>query len=32
MIQLKEKGLRGTILLALGYRDKANDYLVNLIK
>jgi nitroreductase / dihydropteridine reductase len=29
---LKEKGLKSVVLLALGYRDEANDYLANLRK
>jgi nitroreductase len=32
ILQLKEKGLKSIVLLALGYRDAANDYLVNLKK
>jgi nitroreductase/dihydropteridine reductase len=32
LLGLKEKGLRSTSLLALGYRDTANDRLVNLKK
>jgi nitroreductase len=32
ILQLKEKGLKSTVLLALGYRDAANDYLVTLKK
>ena len=29
---LKEKGLKSQVLLTLGYRDEANDYLANLKK
>lgn len=32
MLQLKEKGLKSVVLLALGYRDEENDYLVKLKK
>jgi nitroreductase len=32
ILQLKEKGVRSVVLLALGYRDEANDYLVKLKK
>ncbi|MES1181647.1 MAG: NAD(P)H-dependent oxidoreductase [Flavobacterium sp.] len=32
ILQLKEKGLKSTVFLALGYRDAANDYLVKLKK
>jgi len=32
LLGLKEKGLRSTSLLALGYRDTTNDRLVNLKK
>jgi nitroreductase len=32
VLQLKSKGLRSTVILTLGYRDVANDYLVNLKK
>ncbi|OYU83266.1 MAG: NAD(P)H-dependent oxidoreductase [Flavobacterium sp. BFFFF2] len=32
LLQLPQKGLRSTVLLALGYRDEANDYLVHLKK
>ena len=32
ILQLKEKDLKSTVLLALGYRDEANDYLVKLKK
>ncbi|AFK03885.1 nitroreductase [Emticicia oligotrophica DSM 17448] len=32
LLNLKEKGLRSTVLLPLGYRDEANDWLVNLKK
>jgi nitroreductase len=32
VLKLKEKGLRSSVLLALGYRDIKNDYLVNLKK
>ena len=32
ILGLKEKGLRGVAILALGYRDAANDWLVNLKK
>lgn len=32
ILPLKQKGLKSTVLLALGYRDAANDYLVNLKK
>lgn len=32
ILQLEEKGLRSAALLALGYRDAANDWLVNLKK
>jgi nitroreductase len=31
-LRLKEKGLRSFVLMALGYRDIQNDYLVNLNK
>lgn len=29
LLQLKEKGLHSTVILSLGYRDEANDYLAN---
>ncbi len=32
VLGLKEKGLRSVVMLALGYRDIKNDYLVNLKK
>jgi len=32
VLQLKEKGLRSSIIMTLGYRDAKNDYLVNLKK
>ena len=32
VLGLKEKGLKSVVLLALGYRDEANDYLANLKK
>jgi nitroreductase / dihydropteridine reductase len=32
LLGLKEKGLKSTVILALGYRDEANDWLVNLKK
>lgn len=32
ILQLKEQGLKSVVLLALGYRDEANDYLVKLKK
>jgi nitroreductase len=32
LLFLKDKGLRSTVLMALGYRDTPNDYLVNLKK
>lgn len=32
LLELKEKGLRSVALLALGYRDEENDWLVNLKK
>lgn len=32
LLHLQEKGLKSTSLLALGYRDEANDWLVNLKK
>lgn len=32
LLNLKEKGLRSTVIMALGYRDVENDYLVNLKK
>jgi nitroreductase len=32
VLGLKEKGLRSVALLALGYRDTANDYSVNMPK
>ena len=32
VLQLKEKGLKSVVLLALGYRDEKTDYLVNLKK
>jgi len=32
LLNLKEKGLRTAVLLPLGYRDEANDWLVNLKK
>jgi nitroreductase len=32
ILELKEKGLRSVVMLPLGYRDNANDYLVGLKK
>lgn len=32
LLGLKEKGLKSTVILALGYRDEPNDWLVNLKK
>jgi nitroreductase len=32
VLQLKEKGLKSVVLLALGYRDEKTDYLVDLKK
>ncbi len=32
ILGLKEKGLRSTVLLPIGYRDTDNDWLVNLVK
>jgi nitroreductase / dihydropteridine reductase len=32
LLQLKEKGLRSTVIMTLGYRDSKNDYLANLKK
>lgn len=32
LLKLKEKGLRSAVVLALGYRDEVNDWLVNLKK
>lgn len=32
ILDLKSKGLRSTVLLPVGYRDEANDWLVNLPK
>ena len=32
VLNLKEKGLRSTVILALGYRDEANDWLAKLKK
>jgi nitroreductase len=32
LLQLKEKGLASAVILPLGYRDAANDYLANLKK
>ena len=32
LLKLKEKGLKSQVLLTLGYRDEANDYLANLKK
>ncbi len=32
LLKLREKGLRSTVLLPLGYRDAENDWLVNLPK
>jgi len=32
ILELKEKGLKSAVILALGYRDTANDWLVNLKK
>jgi len=32
ILQLKGKGFKSVVLLALGYRDEANDYLVKLKK
>lgn len=32
LLNLKEKGLKSTVLLALGYRDEANDWYVKLKK
>ena len=31
-LQLKEKGLRSSVIMTLGFRDSANDYLANLKK
>lgn len=31
-LQLKEKGVKSVVILALGYQDAINDYLVNLKK
>jgi nitroreductase len=32
LLGLKEKGLRTAVILPLGYRDEANDWLLNLKK
>jgi nitroreductase len=32
LLELKQKGLKSAVILALGYRDEANDYLVKLKK
>lgn len=32
LLKLKEKGLRSSVIMTLGYRDAKNDYLVNLKK
>jgi nitroreductase / dihydropteridine reductase len=32
LLQLKEKGLRSSVIMTVGYRDEKNDYLVNLKK
>ena len=32
LLQLKEKGLRSSVIMTLGYRDSKNDYLANLKK
>ena len=32
LLNLKEKGLRSAVILPLGYRDEANDWLVNMKK
>jgi nitroreductase / dihydropteridine reductase len=32
LLQLKEKGLRSSVIMTLGYRDTKNDYLANLKK
>jgi nitroreductase len=32
ILDLKEKGLRSCVLLAVGYRDEEKDWLVNLAK
>lgn len=32
LLNLKEKGLRSSVILTLGYRDTKNDYLANLKK
>jgi nitroreductase/dihydropteridine reductase len=32
LINLKEKGLRTAVLLPLGFRDEANDWIMNLKK
>ena len=32
LLKLKEKGLRSSVIMTLGYRDSKNDYLVNLKK
>lgn len=32
LLNLKEKGLRSSVIMTLGYRDAANDYLANLKK
>jgi nitroreductase len=32
ILQLRSKGLRSCVMLALGYRDEENDWLVNLKK
>jgi nitroreductase len=32
LLGLKEKGLKSTVILALGYRDEPNDWLVNMKK
>ena len=32
ILGLREKGLRSTLLLPIGYKDVDNDWLVNLVK
>lgn len=32
LLNLREKGLRSVTMLPLGYRDEANDWLVNMKK
>ncbi|WP_445957390.1 nitroreductase family protein, partial [Yeosuana sp.] len=32
ILGLRDKGLRSTVLLALGYRKESDDWLVNLVK